>query len=99
MAAGLCLVNVVFAWKWLPESRPGQRRDGAAPRKPIWHPAWLVVRHPTNLVSRLIWIYGIGMVAFSAMTSVLSLYLQAQFGLTEKHDRARSSPTWACSRW
>jgi MFS family permease len=75
---------VIFAWKWLAESRPGERRDGAAARKPIWHPAWLVVRHPTNLVSRLIWIYGIGMVAFSAMTSVLSLYLQAQFGLTER---------------
>jgi MFS family permease len=84
VAAGLCLVNVAFAWKWLPESRAGQRHDGASPRRPIWHPAWLVLRHPTNLVSRLIWIYGIGMIAFSAMTSVLSLYLQAAFGLTEK---------------
>ena len=84
VAAGLCLVNVAFAWKWLPESRAGQRHDGASPRKPIWHPAWLVLRHPTNLVSRLIWIYGIGMIAFSAMTSVLSLYLQAAFSLTEK---------------
>jgi len=83
VAAVLCLVNVAFAWKWLAESRPGQRREGSAPRKPIWHPAWLVVRHPTVLVSRLIWIYGIGMVAFSAMTSVLSLYLQAEFRLTE----------------
>jgi multidrug resistance protein len=83
VAAGLCLVNVIFAWKWLSESRPG-RRDSIGPLRPIWHPAWLVVRHPGNLVSRLIWIYGIGMVAFSAMTSVLSLYLQAQFGLTEK---------------
>jgi MFS family permease len=84
VAAGLCLVNVAFAWKWLPESRAGQRHDGASPRKPIWHPAWLVLRHPTGLVSRLIWIYGIGMIAFSAMTSVLSLYLQAAFNLTEK---------------
>ena len=84
VAAALCLVNVAFAWKWLPESRAGQRHDGASPRRPIWHPAWLVLRHPTNLVSRLIWIYGIGMIAFSAMTSVLSLYLQAAFGLTEK---------------
>ena len=48
VAAGLCLVNVVFAWKWLPESRAGQRHDGASPRKPIWHPAWLVLRHPTG---------------------------------------------------
>ena len=46
VAAGLCLVNVVFAWKWLPESRPGERRDAAAARKPIWHPAWLVAPAP-----------------------------------------------------
>jgi MFS family permease len=84
VAAGLCLVNVVFAWRWLAESRPAERRESPAERRPIWHPAWLVVRHPTALVSRLIWIYGIGMVAFSAMTSVLSLYLQAEFGMTEK---------------
>ena len=43
-----------------------------------------MIRHPTDLVARLIWIYGIGMVAFSAMTSILSLYLQAEFRLTEK---------------
>jgi MFS family permease len=84
VAAALCLVNVLFAWRWLAESRPAERRERAPGRKPIWHPAWLVVRHPSHLVSRLIWIYGIGMFAFSAMTSVLSLYLQADFGLTEK---------------
>lgn len=82
VAAALCLVNVGFAWRWLPESRVGDRAE--RPRRPLWHPAWQVVRHPTALVSRLIWIYGIGMVAFSAMTSVLSLYLQAAFSLTEK---------------
>ena len=84
VAAGLCLVNVAFAWKWLPESRPGERRPDAGVRKPLWHPAWLVLRQPGNLVSRLILIYGIGMIAFSAMTSVLSLYLQSAFHLTEK---------------
>ena len=84
VASGLCLVNVAFAWRWLPESRRGERRSATSPRKPLWHPAWLVVRHPGNIVSRLIWIYGIGMVAFSAMTSVLSLYLQSAFSLTEK---------------
>jgi MFS family permease len=83
VASALCLINVAFAWRWLVESRPATaRKEG--PRRPIWHPAWLVVRHPGNLVSRLIWIYGIGMVAFSAMTSVLALYLAAEFGLTEK---------------
>jgi multidrug resistance protein len=83
LAAGLCLLNVAFAWKWLPESRV---RDSAGPtpaRKPLWHPAWLVVRHPAQPVSRLIWIYGVGMLAFSSMTSVLALYLGAEFRLTE----------------
>jgi MFS family permease len=84
VASALCLVNVLFAWRWLAESRPAAGPDGHAPRRPIWHPAWLVFRHPGNLVSRLIWIYGIGMVAFSAMTSVLALYLRAEFHLTEK---------------
>ncbi len=84
VASALCLVNVLFAWRWLAESRPAVGPDGHAPRRPIWHPAWLVFRHPGTLVSRLIWIYGIGMVAFSAMTSVLALYLRAEFHLTEK---------------
>jgi MFS family permease len=84
VASALCVVNVLFAWRWLAESRPAASHESSAPRRPIWHPAWLVVRHPGTLVSRLIWIYGIGMVAFSAMTSVLALYLGAEFGLTEK---------------
>ena len=33
MAAGLCLVNVIFAWYWLAESRPGQRHAGTGPRR------------------------------------------------------------------
>jgi MFS family permease len=84
VASALCLVNLAFAWRWLAESRVVHRREGVSARKPIWHPAWLVVRHPTQLVPRLVWIYGVGMIAFSAMTSVLALYLQARFGLTEK---------------
>jgi MFS family permease len=83
VASALCLVNVAFAWKWLPESRAPDTRPADRVRRPIWHPAWNVIRHPTALVSRLTWIYGLGMVAFSAMTSVLSLYLQADFAMTE----------------
>ena len=47
-------------------------------------PAWAAVRHPTASVARLLWIYGIGMLAFSMMTSTVSLYLGAEFGLTER---------------
>ena len=83
VAATLCLVNVAFAWRWLPESR--SRQEGPPPRRrPVWHPAWTALRHPGAPLSRLLWIYGIGMVAFSSQTSVLALYLGAEFGLDER---------------
>jgi multidrug resistance protein len=83
LAATLCLTNVGFAWRWLPESHRKQASDHAPARRPVWHPAWQVLRHPAAPVSRLIWIYGVGMLAFSSMTSILALYLGAEFKLTE----------------
>jgi predicted MFS family arabinose efflux permease len=84
LAAALCLINVFFAWRWLPESY--QKDTAAAPRarRPLWHPAWLALRHPGTAIGRLLWIYGVGMLAFASMTSVLALYLGAEFGITEK---------------
>lgn len=83
VAAALCLINVAFAWRWLPESR--QPTPGApAAKRPVWAAAAEVVEHPARPVSRLIWIYGVGMFAFSCLTSVLALFLDAQFGVTEK---------------
>ena len=81
VAAGLCFLNVLFAWRWLPESR----QHGEAPeRRPIWHAAWQVVRHPALPVSRLIWIYAVGMLAFTGLTSVFALFLEAEHGVTER---------------
>ena len=79
-AAALCLTNVAFAWRLLPESRP-KDEGPPRPRRPVWHPAWTAIRHPGAPLARLLWIYGIGMVAFSAQTSVLALYLGAEFQL------------------
>ena len=84
IAAALCLINVFFAWKWLPESRKEPAGGVLRPRKPLWHPAWMALRHPTTPIGRLLWIYGVGMIAFSSMTSVLALYLGAEFGVNEK---------------
>jgi multidrug resistance protein len=83
VAAALCLVNVAFAWRWLPESR---LRETGIPviRRPVWHPAWTALRHPGAPLSRLLWIYGIGMVAFASQTSTLALYLGAEFALDER---------------
>ncbi len=85
VAAALCLINVGFAWRWLPESRVKEGSGAhSAVRPPIWHTAWAVVRHPRRPVSRLICIYGAGMLAFSALTSVVALYLGAEFGVDER---------------
>jgi multidrug resistance protein len=85
-AAALCLVNVFCAWKWLPESKPESSAHAAVvkPKKPIWHTAWVVVSHPRGAVSRLIWIYAVGMLAFTCMTAVVALYLNAEFEVTEE---------------
>ena len=83
IAATLCLINVIFAWRWLPESRKGSAPSVTNIRKPVWYPAWMALRHPTSTIGRLLWIYGVGMIAFSSMTSIMALYLGAEFGLDE----------------
>jgi MFS family permease len=82
IAATLCLTNAIFAWKWLPESR--EHHAHTQPRKPVWHGAWMVLRNPTGGVQRLTLIYAAGMLALSSLSSVLALYLSAEFGVTEK---------------
>jgi MFS family permease len=84
VAALLCLINVGFAWKWLPESKPAHSTQVTPkPKTPIWHTAWVVISRPRGQVSRLIWIYAVGMLAFTCMTSVVALYLNAQFNVTK----------------
>ncbi|HBL25907.1 MAG TPA: hypothetical protein DD490_03630 [Acidobacteria bacterium] len=86
LAAGFCLLNVLFAWIWLPEPRRDKVAQGAeAPVRRTLRSAFLdVLRNPTAATPSLIWIYAIGMMAFMAMNAVLALYLKADFGVTEK---------------
>jgi len=85
LAAGLCLVNVVFAWRWLPESKDLRTAYRRQARPSFWREALGVIRNPTLPTSRLILIYAVGMLAFTCLTSVLSLYLDLEFGFTEKN--------------
>ena len=88
-AAGLCLVNIWFAWRWLPESHPGHvgtedDSTGAPARRSIKGMVLHVLKSPGDPVSRLIWIYAAGMLGFMSMTAILALYLAAGFGVTEE---------------
>ena len=84
IAAVLCIINVIFAWRWLPESRKEITAAEAKVPRPVWYPAWMALRHPTSAIGRLLWIYGVGMIAFSSMTSIMALYLGAEFAIDEK---------------
>jgi MFS family permease len=85
MAAALCLINMLFAWKYLGESRDmedartSKRRPNAS-REAILR----VITHAKEPGSRLIWIYAIAMGSFSAITAILPLFLADQFGIGEK---------------
>lgn len=88
IAASLCLCNVLFAWRWLPESsvrhRPSQEQKPAVRRRPLTAVVWEAFKTPKADVPRLIWIYSVGMLGFMSMTGVLALYLGEVFGVTEK---------------
>jgi multidrug resistance protein len=87
LAAALCILNVLFAWNWLPEPPRESAPAGAdaPPRRSLRSSFVDVLRHPTAAVPSLIWIYAFGMMAFMAMNSVLALYLKENFGITEKN--------------
>jgi MFS family permease len=82
IAAGLCALNFLFAWRWLPESaaRPSAERR----RRSIRGDLLDILRHPAEKVSTLVWIYAAGMMAFMAMNAVMALFLAARFGVTER---------------
>jgi multidrug resistance protein len=98
VAAVLCVLNVGFAWKWLPESRPlvpAARRaaagDGPAARAPVPEPRpvrqalWEVIRHPGRPAAHIIWIYAVAMLAYNSTPPVFALYLSQRFGITERN--------------
>jgi multidrug resistance protein len=89
VAAAMVLVNVICAWKWLPESR-AQRSPSSASALPADTPRSVqqalgdIMRHPATPAHRVIWIYVVGMLALNVVIGVLALYLKDTFGVTEK---------------
>jgi MFS family permease len=83
IAAGLCLLNMLFAWRYLRESHD----IAAASQTPAKSPRGAVMRvitHSAEPAPRLIWIYAIGMGAFTGMTSILALFLHLRFSVDER---------------
>ncbi|MGQ0641672.1 MAG: MFS transporter [Gemmatimonadaceae bacterium] len=81
LAALMCLASMVFAWRFLPESR--EEHHAHAERKTSREVIRRVVSHSGEPASRLIWIYAITMGAFNGVTAVLALFLAYRFQVTE----------------
>ncbi len=84
IAAALCLLNMIFVARYLKESRNFAEQTEAGEVRPTSRQAiWRVVSHSSEPSSRLIWIYAIAIGAFQGSFSVLALFLNARFQVTE----------------
>jgi len=85
MAAGLCVLNMIFVARFLKESRDfsDQPQEGEV-RRTSSQAIWRVISHASEPSSRLIWIYAIAIGAFQGSFSVLALFLNARFQVTEQ---------------
>ncbi|MGI8547852.1 MAG: MFS transporter [Gemmatimonadaceae bacterium] len=83
IAAGLCLFNIAFAWRFLSESRDmTEAKDQTHKPRPSLAIIVNVMTHSTEPAPRLIWMYAIAMGSFQAMTAILALFLADKFGVT-----------------
>lgn len=86
VAAGLCVVNMIFVWRYLTEARTintADRKLADAGRGSSRAVIARVVSHPSEPASRLILIYALAIGAFQGITAVLALFLGWRFGFTE----------------
>jgi len=85
MAAALCVLNMIFAARYLTESRDFSEQPQAGEvRRTSGQAIWRVISHSSEPSSRLIWIYAIAIGAFQGSFSVLALFLNARFQVTEQ---------------
>src|SRR5437762_756769 len=81
-AAALCLINIIFAARFLIESRRMEHstsNDNSEPARKSRQAVWSVISHPSEPSSRLILIYAVALGAFQGTFAVLALFLNVRF--------------------
>ena len=84
-AAALCLINIIFAARYLTESRgsePATADESTAPARKSRQAVWSVISSPSEPSSRLILIYAVSIGAFQGTFAVLALFLNVRFQVT-----------------
>jgi MFS family permease len=81
VAALLCAITILFAWRYLKESKEHHHHESERrrPREAVLR----VLTHGRDPSSRLIWIYAIAIGAFQGTFPVLPLFLNSRFQVTE----------------
>jgi multidrug resistance protein len=84
-AALLCILNLVFAWRFLHESREHRTGESHAVHAALEKLSpWQVLAHPGEVAARLIWTYAVAIGAFYGMVAVFTMFLNRKFGIGEK---------------
>ncbi len=83
VAAAICLCNMAFAARFLPESRDGSTTAADAPRVGTRAAMLGVLTRLREPASRLIWIYAVAIGSFQGISAVLALFLNRRFQVTE----------------
>src|SRR5882762_8115684 len=85
IAAGLCLLNMIFVARYLKESRDFSEQPQAGEiRRTSSQAIWRVISHASEPSSRLIWIYAIAIGSFQGTYTVLALFLNVRFQVTKE---------------
>ena len=82
IAAVLCLINIVFASRFLSESHGEKARAKSRSARTPLQALRRVLGHPSEPASRLIWMYAVGIGAFYGITASLVLFLGSFFGVS-----------------
>jgi len=83
IAAGLCVLNVGFAMRYLTESRRHNPRAALRAQRPMQAVMRVATwKHIGEAPSRLIWMYAIGIGAYYGVNPLIVLYLGRHFGVT-----------------
>ncbi len=84
IAALLCASNILFAYRYLPESHDAKARlrtrGGRAPLDAVLRVAGTDIGQP---YARLIWMYSVGLGAFYGVNALIILFLSRHFDVTE----------------
>jgi multidrug resistance protein len=83
VAASLCAVNIVFAFRYLTESHDVRARAAGRRAGTPQNAVWRVLTRSAEPAPRLVWIYAIAMGAFTGMTAILALFLADEFNVDE----------------